>query len=111
MNEGKKTLTSEQVKAVTEYIIFDYDVNVNRISHTKPTVISVERSNVISVTVLWFNGIEKAFNSSADPATHKEDKQILADAEFTLLKSEGFFALSKYVLDICEEIAKNKLDD
>jgi hypothetical protein len=101
--EGKN-LSLEQLRAVVEYIIFEYDHNVHSILNLKPTINIFEQSNVFVVKIEWMAGMERAHNPVSDSITHKDDKPILADAQFTLLKPEGFFTLNKYMTDICEEM-------
>lgn len=98
--------TAGELKAVIDYILFDYDLNVSNIADKKPEVIIQEMSNVFCVKIQHTGEIIPAHNSSLDPATHKEDVLETITSEFTLLKTEGFFALQKYVHDICDEMSK-----
>lgn len=101
--------TISQLKSVIEYIIWNYSENVTNIDDKEPVVIVQDLSNIFIVQILYICEIRKG-DSEIDPTISIEDEPRFTKLEFNLLKGESFRQLTKYVEDICEEIANIKID-
>src|ERR1700738_3539945 len=100
------TLNSDSLKAIIEYILWDYDCNVSPVNDKEPIITVKELSNVFCVKISYKGDLIIVNNSSSDPTTHKKDEIEVRTAEFNLLKNQGFLVLQKYVHDICDEMSK-----
>lgn len=102
--------TTTELKSIVDYIIWNYDENVDKIADKCPEAIVEETNNTYIVTITYVAGIEKGRVKSSDPQINDEDEQVIDQAKFTLLKTEKFRQLTKYVEDICAEIAKIEIE-
>ncbi len=102
--------TAQQLKMVIEYILWNYNENVETISDKDMEVIVQDLSNVWMVRIKYIGDVKRG-ERFVDPSLDGEDTFIYTDSEFSLLKKESYRQLTKYVEDICNEIAKIKLED
>lgn len=101
--------TPKELKAVIDYILWNYNENVGSIADKQPEVIVQDLSNVWMVRIKYIGEIKKA-ERFADPTLGGDDEPVMTDSEFHLMKKESFRQLTKYVEDICEAINKIELE-
>ena len=107
---NKPINSPEQLKGIIEYILWSYDANCSTIADKSPEVFIEDYNSTYIVTITYIAGMEKGRVKSSDPQINDEDETLLADGKFTLLKTEKFRQLTKYVEDICAEIAKIEIE-
>lgn len=95
--------TKEELIAVINFIMWNYAFWNYGIEDKKPTV-DVEESELSFKVKI--NYIAEIIRGSGDGPTQVDDEINTYTEEFTLLKSEGFKQLNKYVEDICDSISK-----
>jgi hypothetical protein len=104
-----KIETIEELKAVINFILWNYNEYCAEIADKMPTVKIGELESKFLIKISYVGGIEKAI-VELNPELQDDDKVILTEYEFTLLKSEGFKQLNKYVEDICDSISEIDLE-
>lgn len=95
--------TKEQLIAVINFMLWNYDEYCAVIKDAKATVEVVEHARCFDVKINYIVGIKKG---SGEGPTQVDDETNTCTEEFTLLKLEGFKQLNKYVEDICDSISK-----
>ena len=101
--------TADNLKAIINYILWSFDVNNDSIAHLNPVVIVQDLSNVWTIKIEYTAEIVRG-SVHGDPTILADDKVKRTDSQFTLLKTESFRQLTKYVEDICEEMGKVEID-
>jgi len=102
-------ITISELKSVIEYIIWNYDENVNSIEDKQPNVFIKDLGNVYEVKILFIGEIKRG-DGEQDPTISIDDEPIFTNTEFSVLKNEIYQKITKYVEDACNEIANVKID-
>lgn len=103
-----KIKTADTLKTLIEYILWNYDAHATQIADKSPTVTVQDLSNTWIVKIAYTAEVKKG-NGEMDE-TMVGDEYVPTESVFTLLKTEGFRQLTKYVEEICDEIAKIELE-
>ena len=103
--------TEQQVDAVVNFILWNYDVNCATLADKHPIVIvSEHKPEIWKVKIEYLCDIIPGRRPLLDPTTHEDDRPVMAEESFYFSASEGFSALEKRVTDICDVIAEVKID-